>query len=107
MELLPPEVRAVLPKLYTQDGNRDPIVQVKFFTPGSNWTWYATEGEPDGDDFRFFGYVIGFEREWGYFMLSGLQSARGPFGLAIERDLFFQPAPLSEIMRREHYEQAS
>ncbi len=107
MELLPEDVRATLPKLYSQDGERDPEVHVKFFTPDSSWTWYATEGEPDGEDFRFFGYVIGFEREWGYFMLSELQSARGPFGLPVERDLFFKPASLSEIMRREHYEQAS
>src|SRR5436853_2004081 len=27
----------------------------QFFTPDSNWTWYATEGSPGGDDFIFFG----------------------------------------------------
>ncbi len=98
MELLPPEVRAVLPKLYTQDGNRDPVVQVKFFTPDSNWTWYATEGEAEESDFVFFGYVFGFEEEWGYFTLNELQSARGSLGLLIERDLHFTPAPMSEVI---------
>lgn len=101
MELLPAEVRERLPTLYAQDGNRDPQVHVKYFTPNSSWTWYATEGEPDGEDFRFFGYVIGLEREWGYFLLSELGSACGPMGLPIERDLHFQPAPLSEVLRRE------
>lgn len=101
MELLPEEIRERLPQLYSQEGNRDPIVQVKYFTPDSSWTWYATEGEPDGEDFRFFGYVIGFEREWGYFVLSELESARGPLGLPIERDLHLTPAPISEVLKRE------
>lgn len=105
MELLPAEVRESLPKLYSQEGNRDPIVHVKYFTPDSSWTWFATEGEEDEGDFRFFGLVIGFEREWGYFVLSELASARGPLGLPIERDLHFTPAPISEVLRREGYEQ--
>lgn len=101
MELLPAEVRERLPKLYANEGNRDPVVQVKYFTPDSSWTWYATEGQPEEDDFLFFGYVIGFEREWGYFVLSEMESARGPLGLPIERDLYFTPAPISEVLKRE------
>ncbi len=105
MELLPAEVRAGLPKLYAQEGNRDPIVHVKYFTPDSGWTWYATEGEEVKGDFRFFGYVIGMEREWGYFVLSEFESARGLLGLPIERDLYFTPSPLSEVLKREGHEQ--
>jgi len=101
MKLLPAEVRARLPKLYAQEKTPDPIVHVKYFTPDSNWTWYATEGEEDEGDFRFFGLVLGFEREWGYFVLSELASARGPLGLPIERDLYFEPAPISEVLKRE------
>jgi hypothetical protein len=105
MELLPAEVRVSLPKLYAQEGNRDAIVHVKFFTPDSAWTWYVTEGEEEEGDFRFFGLVIGFEREWGYFVLSELESARGPWGLPIERDLHFTPGPISEVLKREGHEQ--
>ena len=105
MELLPQELRASLPKLYAQEKNKDPIVHVKFFTPDAGWTWFATEGQAEGDDFIFFGYVIGQEREWGYFSLNELSSVRGPFGLSIERDLHFQPAPMSEVLKREGYEQ--
>ncbi len=101
MELLPEEVREALPKLYEQEGSEDATVHVKYFTPDSSWTWYATEGQAEGDDFRFFGYVIGLEREWGYFMLSEMESARGPLGLPIERDLHFTPAPISEVLKRE------
>ena len=69
--------------------------QVKFFTPDSNWTWYATEF--DGEDI-FFGVVIGFEIELGYFSLSELDSVKGPLGLPIERDLYFEPKTLKELM---------
>jgi len=97
MELLPAALRAALPPLYSQEHNPDPTIQIKFFTPDSNWTWYVTEGQEEDGDFLFFGFVVGFEKEWGYFMLSELESASGPLGLPIERDLHFEPAPMSTI----------
>jgi len=66
------------------------------FTPWSNWTWYATEF--DGKD-TFFGYVVGIYPEWGYFSLSELQSIKGPWGLGVERDLYFKPKPFSEVLK--------
>ena len=75
MELLPAELRAQLPARYSQEKVTDPIVYVKFFSPHSSWTQFATEGSPNGDDFRFFDYVIGFEEEWGYFSLNEGQRA--------------------------------
>jgi hypothetical protein len=54
MELLTAELRARLPALYSQEGNQDPVVHLKFFTPDSNWTWFVTEGSEDEEDFRFF-----------------------------------------------------
>ena len=101
MELLPEEIRQQLPPLYSQEHVDDPVVLVKFFTPDSNWTWYAYEF--DGEDL-FFGLVYGFETELGYFSLSELSEARGPLGLPIERDIHFTPKPLSEV-RKEHEEQ--
>ena len=100
MKLLTEELRAGLPRLYSQENTADPIVHCKFFTPWSGWTWFATEGESDEEDFRFFGYVCGHEEEWGYFVLSELESARGPAGLTIERDLHFSAAPFSEVISR-------
>lgn len=95
MKLLTKEILERLPKLGETDGQDDPIIQVKFFTPDAQWTWYGIEY--DGRD-RFFGYVIGFESELGYFSLKELQGVRGSLGLPIERDLYFQPCPLSKIM---------
>jgi len=96
-ELLPDELRKSLPPLYSQENVKDPVVHVKLFTPDSNWVWYVTEGSPEGDDFIFFGYVIGFEKEWGYFALSELSQAQGPSGLKVERDLHFRPVPIQQI----------
>ena len=100
MKLLTEELRRRLPALYSQESNKDPTVHCKFFTPDSNWTWFATEGSEEDGDFRFFGYVIGFEEEWGYFVLSELESAHGPLGLSIERDLYFNPGPFSAVLKR-------
>ena len=97
MELLTAELRKCLPPLYAQEKNKDPVVHAKFFTPDSSWTWYVTEGSEEEGDFIFFGYVIGLDEEWGYFSLAELTAARGPLGLPIERDLYFKPAPFSEV----------
>ena len=95
MRLLTQEIRKKLPKLYEQEAKGgDAVVYVKFFTPWSSWTWYATEF--DGED-TFFGLVDGHEKELGYFSLSELESLRGPLGLSIERDLYWQPKKLNEI----------
>ncbi len=95
MMLLTKKNRNDLPELYAQSelGN-EAIAHVKFFTPDSNWTWYATEF--DGDN-KFFGLVEGFETELGYFLLSDLSTATGPGGLKIERDRHFTPKTIGEI----------
>ena len=98
MQLLTEELRAQLPALYSQESNKDPTVHAKFFCPWNNWTWFATEGSQDDEDFRFFGYVVGLEEEWGYFVLSELESVRGRGGLTIERDLYFRQGPFSEVI---------
>lgn len=98
MKLLTAENRKALPALYSQDGKGfEAIAHVKFFTPDSSWTWYATEF--DGED-TFFGLVSGHEEELGYFSLSELQSVTGPMGLHIERDIHWTPRPLSECKSR-------
>ena len=95
MQLLTPELRKQLPPLGASERNADPIVLFKFFTPDSNWTWYAIEF--DGDDI-FFGLVDGFDEELGTFSLSELESLTGPLGLHVERDLHFEPIPLSKLL---------
>lgn len=95
MDLLPGHLRAALPPLYSNEhlGLRAAAL-AKFFTPDSGWTWYAIEF--DGEDV-FFGLVSGFEIELGYFTLAELERVRGPLGLPIERDLWFEPQSLREL----------
>lgn len=97
MKLLTKEIQSKLPTIGSQPDAEDPMVWVKFFTPDAGWTWYATEGEPDGNDFLFYGFVVGPFPEWGSFALSDLESVRGKLGLPVERDLYFQPVHFKEI----------
>lgn len=99
MELLTEELRKELPPLYAQEGNKDPTVYAKFFFPAGRWTWFATEGSQEEDDFIFFGYVVGDFEEWGNFSLNELQSV-SIHGLTVERDLYFKPGAFSEVIAR-------
>ena len=96
-EFFPNDRKAQIPKLYSQEGDKDPMVYIKLFTPWTNWTWFITEGEDRDEDYLMFGYVIGQEREWGYISLNELKSIKGPFGLKIERDIHFTPKPKSQV----------
>jgi len=109
MMLLTKENRKALAPMRTTDG-KDPRtirVPVKFFTPWSNWTWYAWEAEDamtlDGKpDTLFFGLVVGHEKELGYFSLGELAGVRGRFGLRIERDLNWDPkTTVDAVLRKE------
>lgn len=95
-ELMNENIRQLLPPLYSQEKiGLNALAKVKYFTPDSNWTWYASEF--DGED-SFFGLVSGFEVELGYFSLQELKEICGPMGLPIERDLHFEPKTLKELM---------
>lgn len=96
MKLITEEIKKILPKLHEQESKElDAVAYLKFFTPDSNWTWYVTEF--DGKDICF-GLVDGFERELGYFSLKELEGIRGPFGLKIERDLYFKQTTIRELI---------
>ena len=74
----------------SQDGKgMNAEVVVKYFNPCGRGTWLITEGEKQEDgDWLLFGYCNLFEWEWGYVMLSELESVQLPFGLKIERELY-------------------
>ena len=99
MKLMTKEIRKRLPPLRAQDGKGgDAVAYLKLFTPSSSWTWYITEGSQQGDDFLMFGLVDGLEKELGYVSLKELESVKGPMGLPIERDLYWKPKTLKEIV---------
>src|SRR5579863_2136740 len=98
MKLLTDELRTRLPPLYSQEKAPEPTVYAKFFLPGTSWTWYVTEGGPQEDDYLFFGFVVGQESEFGYFLLSELEGVRTRLGLAVERDLYFREGKLTDVV---------
>jgi hypothetical protein len=98
MKLLNAELRHRLPPLYSQEAEAEPTVYAKFFMPGTGWSWYVTEGGEQDGDFLFFGFVVGFESEFGYFLLSELESVTNPLGLHVERDLSFRQGKLTDVV---------
>jgi hypothetical protein len=95
MKLLTKTLIKSIPKPHSQEGNSDPVCHVKLFTPWGMWTWYVIEYN---ENIRMcLGLVKGFEEELGYFSLDELEEIRGPFGMKVERDLYFTPRKLSEI----------
>ena len=98
MKLLTKELMDKLPKLYSQENVKDPMVIVKFFNPVGRGNWFAIEYNPE--EKLFFGYASLFgdyNDELGYFGLEELEQVKLPLGIKIERDLYFEPTPLSEI----------
>ena len=106
MALLTPELIARFARVGRQEHVKDPLVIAKFFTPSGAATWFATEYLPDEN--ICFGYVQGLspdphDDEWGYFSIAELEAVRcPPFGLPIERDLYWTEGPFGEVveMRR-------
>lgn len=98
MDLLPPELRSRLPPLLSQESAEEPLVYAKYCLPGTRWAWYVTEGEEDGDDFLFFGFVTGLEDEFGHFQLSEIKAIVGPSGQVVQRDLAFVEGLLTHVV---------
>lgn len=95
--LLSDDLKKVLPRLREQEHSKDPNVFAVFFFPLSGWKWFVTEGESNGDDYIFFGYVVGLEAEFGSFSLSELEKVNIQ-GVRVERVEGFYQAPLSECI---------
>ena len=97
-DYVPACLASQVPPLYATESLADPTVWLKLFTPDSNWTWYLTEYDPEEQ--LAFGLVVGPGTELGYFSLAEMKDSRGPLGSRIERDLHFQPQPLSQVQAK-------
>ena len=99
MKLLTKKIIKSLPKIYETEviPLKEKKVICKFFNPCGAGTWYVIEGQPEGDDFLFFGLADLHEKEFGYFSLKELESIRLPFGLKIERDIHFDESLVSKF----------
>ena len=90
MELVTPEIREkLLANGAARSADHEPVL--KLFNPCGAGTWLVTELDP-GDPSVAFGLAdLGFGcPEVGSFSLEELETFQGPFGLGIERDLYFE-----------------
>lgn len=71
------------------------IARVKIFDPCGSWTWFVSAWNPKTDD--CFGLVLGAEREFGTFSLRELSSIKGPLGIGLEVDTWFEPRDVQSI----------
>lgn len=71
------------------------VFYIKLFTPWTYWTWFIAEA--DFETGEAFGYVHGHFKELGYFDLNEIAELKGPLGLTVERDLYFDPKKFAEV----------
>lgn len=103
MKLITKTLEERFEKIGCQSQSADPIVVAKFFDPCGSATWYATEY--DAENKIAFGYVTGLAfDEWGTFSITELESIKRPFGLGIERDLYFKEQRFKEIIKEQDLE---
>lgn len=99
MKLMTEELKARFAEVGDQGEVSDPLIVAKFFNPCGRETWYATEYDPEHH--TCYGYVTGMlEDEWGSFSIAELESIRLPFGLGIERDLYFSEKTLGTALQK-------
>ena len=83
-------------KMMERDVSSEVWPVVKLFTPDANATWLLAWVEPDEPDIAWGLADLGFP-EIGSVRLSEIAAVRGPLGLPVERDLYFEAEkPLSE-----------
>ena len=90
-------------ELYSQDGKKKDAQCIAVFRIG-NIRWYFIEGQEEGEDFIFYGVVLGLvATEYGYVSANEMASITidaSKYGLGIlkvEQDKEFEPCKLSAI----------
>ena len=74
----------------------DPLVRVKLFNPSGAGTWWIAGYDPETR--IAWGVAEIQEREVGDFDMGELVALRVRFGLPLERDLWWEPRPLSRVI---------
>lgn len=93
---LPSEIRKILIQEYRKPyEEKSHLALVKYFNPCGSATWWVSEYDPELE--RFFGKAEIQFKELGYMSEPEMREIRAPpFGLPLERDLWFTPKPLED-----------
>ncbi len=74
----------------------DIVARVKLFDPTGAATWYIAAYDPDTRIAWGIGHI--FETEVGSIPMDEIVAVRGAFGLPIERDLYWEPRTLADLL---------
>ena len=95
MKLMTKEIQKKAEKQYDLGSDMEQMVVAKYF--GGSWTWYLMNLDPEDSDYAW-GIVDGHAVEMGSWQMSELQKVKiKPFGLGIERDLYFEPMKAKDV----------
>lgn len=89
-----------LPCLEDVRRHPDPLVRIKLFAPSGSATWYLTGYDLTTGIVSGAAFIFDFE-EGDSSMAELLALKVPPFGLPIERDVYWTPRPMSQV-RKEH-----
>jgi len=95
MKLLTKAIINKATRQYPKGTNMEQMVVAKFFNPMGKGTWYLMNMHDDND--YCWGICHIYEWEIGSFSINELKSVSLPFGLKIERDMYFKPVKASDL----------
>jgi len=103
--LLTKAIEKKIPGMRGQRNQEDPVAYVKIFDPSGRYTFYGTEYSKT--EREFYGFCISALgpdcSEWGYSSLTEMEGVKNRFGLGLERDLHFEPKPMSQALKERGY----
>ena len=95
MKLMTDEIAKQATEQYDKGSDMEQMVVAKYFDPMGSWKWFLMNMDKDGD--YCWGIVEGNEVEMGSFSMKELEGIKRPFGLGIERDLYFEPMRAKDV----------
>ena len=98
MKLLTKAIINKATRQFPKGTDMEQMVVAKFFNPAGRGTWYLMN--MDTDENYCWGICHIYEWEIGSFSIEELKSVSLPFGLRIERDMYFKPVKASELWNK-------
>lgn len=96
MKLMTKAIQKQAEKQYALGADMNQKVVAKYFNPAGTGTWYLMNKSPHVSDYAW-GIVDLFDVEMGSFSINELESISLPFGLKIERDMYFEPMKAKDV----------
>ncbi len=99
MKLLTKSIEKKLLSNQNKDLKETDTVVVKFFNPSGQATWWVHSMDKNGICYGVAQLFGRDTREYGYFDINEIKAIKcPPFGLPIERDMYYTPETFEEIL---------